>query len=608
MKNTIYIAFLLFFSQTLDAQESEQLDTFVLEFKQKQDFRLQRIVGNQLSDLLSNSTLAFVKNNGPGSMATIRVRGLSANHNLLVWEGLPMISGMHGNLDLSIVPVFQGHIYSFDPNGDPLAMGGVVSMKQSLRENEGLSTSLGQSVGSFGQYGNHFGLKSKKKKLSSSFDLSGIRAKNDFKYSLDNSSKIYTMERAEFEQIAFQGKLSYQTNSNAKFVMSYFFQESHRNLAKKITQDYSLSSQADETRRIVGSHRFFHRNKLMVESKFGYNQEKIHFQNQESGIDAPSVFESYIAKTSIKGVKRNPVSFTVTNIYTAAYAKEYGQIKYQNQNLCAYNKQIFQKQSIFNFGLNSAVWDNKKISILPSFSWLKPHAKYSLFSLKLKRKNRFPTLNENYWVRNRVQLLEPEIGWFAELCFDFKRKKGGTTLASNSKAFGHLVDNWIEWTPNDEMIWNAQNLQKVRALGFDQSFFYQRQMGKSLIKLNSSHRFIQSKFLNTSKWPRVKSFDRVWYTPKWQNQINIEFSKNIFSLSYEHFWSSSFKGIDAELKAYQLGRINFCLNKILKERLNLNIIANNIWNETYRLVENRPMPLRNFQFQIIYQLNKNNFL
>ena len=62
-------------------------------------------ISSSLSDLLSENTPIFIKNNGRGALATASFRGTAASHTQVVWNGININSPMTGSVDFSLIPV-----------------------------------------------------------------------------------------------------------------------------------------------------------------------------------------------------------------------------------------------------------------------------------------------------------------------------------------------------------------------------------------------------------------------------------------------------------------------------------------------------------------------
>ncbi|MCK4630414.1 MAG: Plug domain-containing protein, partial [Bacteroidales bacterium] len=57
-----------------------------------------------LSELLAENTHLFIKTYGQGGLATSSLRGASASHTIVTWNGVNINSPMLGQLDFSLIP------------------------------------------------------------------------------------------------------------------------------------------------------------------------------------------------------------------------------------------------------------------------------------------------------------------------------------------------------------------------------------------------------------------------------------------------------------------------------------------------------------------------
>src|SRR5687768_7382051 len=57
-----------------------------------------------LSSLLSSNTPLFIRSYGSGTLATLGIRGGSASHTQILWNGIPLRNPMLGLVDLALIP------------------------------------------------------------------------------------------------------------------------------------------------------------------------------------------------------------------------------------------------------------------------------------------------------------------------------------------------------------------------------------------------------------------------------------------------------------------------------------------------------------------------
>ncbi|MEZ4935686.1 MAG: Plug domain-containing protein, partial [Saprospiraceae bacterium] len=116
---------------------------------------LQNHTSNNLGELLSMQSGVFVKSYGLGSSATTSIRGGSAGHTQVIWNGLPVQNPMLGQLDFSLIPVgfvdkmtiaFGGNTATWGSG----AIGGTVFLENEVVDKQGFTIKSRSELGSFG--------------------------------------------------------------------------------------------------------------------------------------------------------------------------------------------------------------------------------------------------------------------------------------------------------------------------------------------------------------------------------------------------------------------------------------------------------------------------
>ena len=127
------------------------------------------------SDLVAVSTMrldevmqlanVFVKTTGPGGVATSSIRGGSASHSMLLWNGLPLTDPMLGQVDLALTPISLFENAGVQRGGQSAdwgsgAISGLITLDNSVTFDEPLELTAGLMVGSFSHYSSNvrFGL------------------------------------------------------------------------------------------------------------------------------------------------------------------------------------------------------------------------------------------------------------------------------------------------------------------------------------------------------------------------------------------------------------------------------------------------------------------
>ena len=118
---------------------------------------LKAAVGKDLGEVLQQKTGLFVRQYGPGMLASLTMRGTSSGHNALYWNGLPVNSPSLGQADFSIFPIGSfdqvaihhgsaGALYGTD------AIGGAIHLSNKLHFNNSNEVGINTLLGSFGRW------------------------------------------------------------------------------------------------------------------------------------------------------------------------------------------------------------------------------------------------------------------------------------------------------------------------------------------------------------------------------------------------------------------------------------------------------------------------
>ena len=116
-------------------------------------FEISRFAGNSVADLLETRSQLYIRNNGPGGLATVSMRGLSARQTQVLWNGFNLNHPMLGLTDLSLIPtgmvnrmeIIRGQSATAFGNG---AAGGMIWLESNVK---GKQAGVQHTTGSFGK-------------------------------------------------------------------------------------------------------------------------------------------------------------------------------------------------------------------------------------------------------------------------------------------------------------------------------------------------------------------------------------------------------------------------------------------------------------------------
>ena len=116
-------------------------------------FEISRFAGSSVADVLETRSQLFIRNNGPGGLSTVSMRGLSARQTQILWNGFNLNHPMLGLTDLSLIPtgmvnrmeIIRGQSATAFGNG---AAGGMIWLESNV---SGRGVGVQHTTGSFGK-------------------------------------------------------------------------------------------------------------------------------------------------------------------------------------------------------------------------------------------------------------------------------------------------------------------------------------------------------------------------------------------------------------------------------------------------------------------------
>lgn len=579
--------------------------------------QLKDYISLKLGDFLSQNSSVFIKNYGKGQLQSISFRGTGASQTKIFWNGFVVNAPTLGQTDLSLYPTFfqdritlnYGHSSMISGNG---GLGGGIELTNELDWNRGLKVMLSHEFASFSNHTstlmlNHVGKKGKLSQQLKFYRASGI---NDFKFddvSKPDAPKVI-QQNNEVEQEGFQyvlGLGNYRNNLTFKGGAFYF--NSDRNLPSLIGSLIKNENQWDESFRGFGElnvRRLF-TNKIQLNARCGYSKENMIYSDSSSSLVSKTQVESWQPQIKITYSPTYKMKLKTTVFGNLSHAlsdgfqgqiverQEYALLTQWEHKIRKFGYDVMIRQSSidgeimpFTFG-NGVNYDLRKINSKVKFSF--------------SRNFRYPTLNDLYWSPGGNIDLKPELSYTSDLgylgyFFDYK-------LRLNFNMFYGLIDDWIQWVPSTGNFWNPQNIKKVENSGMELGASYFFDLPKeSELQIITDYAYNNSITIKSDISNDQSIGKQLIYVPKHKLSFTGRLVTDYFSLSYDQSITSKVY-IDGTNSIYLPGYLpaNLLLStKFLFSRygLELNLGVNNIYNEPYQVVANRPIPGRNYSFTI----------
>ena len=572
---------------------------------------------NSLVSLLANKSSVYVKNYGPGNLASIALRGTAAAHTAIVWKGIAINNSMLGMSDLSQI---NGSVLS----GARIQEGGKTQM--AVTENFGGILILGEgsknkifqekvivstSIGSFSAFQQQVTVQKNVGKANLKLNIWNISAINDFKYEVDGISKWQTHSRRINRGL--EAEIVIPIGKNLELESAVWAQKNESEIPPSMYQVTSHAKQKDENIRISNRLNWDFK-KVQIQVGQGITSDFLHYQDPVSEIDSKSKVFNHVAWLDVKTEHKS--WFFSGNIWSSmakAETRNYslnptsnrlaftGNVGYQLPEIpVKINGQVRAE----HFGYSDI--ETNGYGLLPSLSVDWDLKKSGSIRAGLHKKMRLPTLNDLFWHPGGNPDLVPETGWTSDLSWKNANKLYTSfLLETNFQVFSSRIRNYIQWLP-DGNIWKPSNIAEIQILGA--GFSEKLSWTKGDYQLYTSCNFqitrsVQTKTRFQGDESRGK---QLIYIPLWQNQIAIGFKKRNLEgqMSYQFtdrrfldptntLWLNGFGVVNARLSYKVALRKHFTFS-MYAEGLNLSKTA-------YQTVAGFAMPLRQYSLGIQVQ-------
>jgi vitamin B12 transporter len=602
---------------------------------------ISRYEANNLGELLNAESDVYVKSYGLGTLATASIRGGGSNHTAVLWNGFNLQSPMYGPQDLSLVQVnfFNDIMVQYGSSGATWgsgAVGGAIHLNNNPAFNQGIAMAAGVSFGSFADKQQHASIELSKKRFITNLKVSNHTAKNNFPFHNVNlpEQPLQKLTNAELKQVSIMNENYFLINAHQKINVRFWYQSADRNIPPSMSQIRNVSNQRDESYRITSEWQHL-TEKLLLTARAAHFYETLIYDDSASSMHSVNQSRVTIAEAEgkFKFTKIDMFSVTVNNTYSEAAAIDgYNINPHQNRiTFIAAYKIHNPKNSLngfFNIRQELINPDNQEIDTIhvvpfktvPVLMKAAHPLTYSIggeghflkkitVNFSVAQHYRIPTFNDLYWAQGGNINLKPESGWGEELGITGRHQFKKLSAILSCTAFNRTIDNWIIWTPTTFGYWSPDNIMKVWSRGAE----YQLKLGytvkKMKIQLNVMWNYTVSTTEQTSSAFEASIGKQLIYAPMYKGHANLTISYKNFSITYnQKYVGYTYTTADHSeyLKPYLLSNIYVShLFTIAPFKLRVYAGVNNASDRGYEVIQNRPMPGRNYQVGCSFYFNKN---
>ncbi len=548
-----------------------------------------------LTSLLNFNSVIYFKENGLGMVSSPSFRGTTAQQTAVIWNGININSQLNGQTDFNTITTRDFNSITVQAGGSSAiygssAIGGSIHLNNNLIFKELFNNDLQLNYGSFNTLGINYNLKIATKKFSSQFSFSRNSSDNDYLYLKKFDWKGNQLKNLNGEFVNTNFNFNFGFKINEKNILKLYSQSSvsDRNL--------SLVTPSDSKTKYINT---FNRNLIdylgnfdsfSLNFKMAYLSEDYkYFDDIAYNFFSQGSSESLISKLDLgfsptKSLKLNTV-FDYNQ--TKGYGSSFGNNTRDISSIGFFAKHELTKKWMNEFVIRKEITNNYESPILFSIGSIYNFNKFYSLKVNGSRNFRIPSFNDLYWENGGNINLKPESSYQAEIGNIFKYRK-----INLSQTFYYIkIDDLIRWIPGNDGNWSPINTKKVNTYGSETILTSEYKIGQNNFNLNATYAYTISRNLENDK--------QLFYVPFNKLNTSIGYSIKKLAINYQFLYNGfvftrSDNNPKEIIKAYKISNVGIDYDFKFLENFKLGFQINNILNQKYQSVEDRPLPGRNF--------------
>ncbi|MCX7651179.1 MAG: TonB-dependent receptor, partial [Flavobacteriales bacterium] len=427
-----------------------------------------------LADLLGAESSVFIKAYGPGLLASPTLRGGSAQHMAVVWQGIPINSPMNGQSDLALIPVEAGDVLRLQYGGSSGlwgsgAVAGTVHLNSRPLFDKAFDMGLRMMAGSFGDYrqkahmawsNGHYWISAKA--------FHGF-ARNDFPFLNTNffPPEKQRLPHAAWHNMGLICDGAVRLRRHQQMTLHVWMQKTLRNLPPTLLEAFSEARQQDYVGRALANWST-EKNRLHLGGRLAFLADRLVYSDPSSGIHNTSLSRQIVMEAEARyRIGENHLLYGgLHNTLAFGRHDNYGGWRHQNRwaVLAGYTWSHFSGKIQCALGLRQEILNLQWAPLTGSVGFTFAPWRWLEVKALGNRVYRAPTLNDLYWRPGGNPQLQPEHGFSAEGGLKLKTSWKAWRLLTEVTYFSRLIKNWIIWLPAGAF-WTPQNLMQVWSRG-----------------------------------------------------------------------------------------------------------------------------------------------
>lgn len=547
---------------------------------------------SSLTSLLRNNTAIYFKENGLGMVASASFRGTTAQQTAVIWNGININSQFNGQTDFNTISASDfNEVVVRHGGGSAIygssAIGGSIHLNTTLNFKSKFDNTLQLEYGSFETSKINYRLNFTKNKFSSQISITHNASQNDYPYLNTNRKN----ENGDFYNSSYNVALGYKLNpKNSIFYYSYLF-SSNRHFSGTLVSP-SFSNYKDfNTRNLIEWNSEFSKFTSKIQVAF-LSEKYTYYENKEFNIFDDAQAETFITKYQLNYRCNKKLEFsTLLDVtHTKGFGESIGENKRTIYSAIFLSKYLPTEKLVVESSLRQELTSNYQSPFLFSLGTVYQLTKWYDLKTNISRNYRIPTFNDLFYKGSGNSTLKPEIATQFELGNSFKLLKN---LKLDAVGYYIKIKELLRWSPNSSGNWTPNNVANVTSYGAELSGNYSLKYLKNTFNLQTNYAYTVSQDDAKNKQLIYVPFHKQTTTFSYGYQtfstyINYIFNGKVFTTSDNNYTLSNYSttnfGVRYDLPFYK--------------KLTIGSTINNLFNENYQSVSQRPMPGRNYNFLI----------
>ncbi len=563
-------------------------------------------VHGSATQLLQRNSMLYVRQFGSGTLATLNSLGFNSARNPVIWNNILLNNPMNASQDINLIPMWFLERSSPSSVSYPFT-GTSVSLNANLKSENSLS--LFTSYQSFGNF--NYGVKWKQCFKQLSVSLAGIHHRNQNRITYYNSYELKkdTMKHARADMQGINAIAQYRISSSNTLEASVWYVYANRLLPPSMLQTISRSVEFDKQLRAYLQWTL-RKNRFKSTWQNSVNNDVVIYHDSLSALYADNHSRVYQSQWQGEYFAGNLLAIPVmlryqfieasTDNYQTTVLQQRLYLEAAPRFLIPSWQATAQLTASREIAMGLYAANALKASLIKSFgsAWVWTNEVGRLFQL--------PTLNDIFWKPGGNPELKPEHTLKLQSALRYYSYKR-LSVESHTSVFHYFSDQAIVWRPNGNY-WSPVNLQKTSSYGLTQLLQLGYRIGALQLLTETSYTYNRTAVTATIDPGDESLGQEIPYSPRHRCFNSFTASHKHLGLMLQYQFTSARNSTfdpSSQLASYQIidagihGTINF---KLLQVRLNL--MVNNILNQSYETIAWQAMPGRNISVHLLFSYIK----